>query len=197
MNFRNKDLLKHSAIVVHCSATRPSMDIGVKEITEWHKDRNFLTVGYHLVIRRDGSYEYGRDWGTQGAHAGGFNRNPKDGKLTFGICLVGGVKEDNVYQAEDNFTKEQYQSLTKALDMISSFTGISEIVGHNEVQGHASRGCPSFDIKTYRAWFFRAKKSLYLPADWFTYDWKEGLNDDWNAVNLYREINFDKGGAEE
>ena len=38
-------------IVIHCSATRPSQDIGVKEIDRWHRERGFIKVGYGTVIR--------------------------------------------------------------------------------------------------------------------------------------------------
>ena len=70
-------------IVVHCSATPPKMDIGVREIRTWHIKRGFVDVGYHYVIRRDGSVETGRPHDTQGAHVRSFN------KFSVGICLVG------------------------------------------------------------------------------------------------------------
>ena len=195
MNFNDYDLLKHSAIVVHASATKPSMDIGVKEIREWHLARNFNDIGYHLVIRRDGTYEHGRDWGTQGAHALGFNRNPADGKLTFGICMVGGVAEYDHQQPEDNFTQAQWESLNKALKAIMEWTNIHTFYGHNELPGHESRGCPCFDTATYREWFLSSIVAFYLPDDWYKHDWKDGIVKDWNEVNLYKEINVDYGGA--
>jgi hypothetical protein len=37
------------------------MDIGVAEIDKWHRGRGFYMIGYHDVIRRDGSVEQGRD----------------------------------------------------------------------------------------------------------------------------------------
>ena len=48
-------------IVVHCSATRPSQDIGVKEIDRWHRERGFIKVGYATIIKRNGEIERGRD----------------------------------------------------------------------------------------------------------------------------------------
>ena len=49
-------------IVVHCSATKPSMDIGVKEIRDWHVNGNgWSDIGYAYVIRRNGALELGRD----------------------------------------------------------------------------------------------------------------------------------------
>ena len=42
-------------LVVHCSATKPSMDIGLREIKRWHVDDNgWRDVGYHYIIRRNG-----------------------------------------------------------------------------------------------------------------------------------------------
>ena len=52
---------KKKGIIIHCSATKPSMDIGVKEINEWHLQRGWSGIGYHYVIRRNGDLETGRD----------------------------------------------------------------------------------------------------------------------------------------
>ena len=41
-----------SQIFVHCSATKATMDIGVREIRQWHKEQGWLDVGYHFIIRR-------------------------------------------------------------------------------------------------------------------------------------------------
>lgn len=197
MNFQDNDLKKHSAIVLHCAATRPSMDIGVKEIESWHKQRGFNSIGYHLVIRRDGSLEKGRNWGTQGAHAGGFNRNPKDGKLTFGICMVGGVAEHNVNIVEDNFTDEQWSTLNKVLKEIVEYAGIKEIYGHREIRGHETRGCPSFNSKAYAEWFYKSVNALHLPIDWYDYskyNWHDTNPEAWNLpVTFMDEV--DTGGA--
>lgn len=73
-------------IVVHCSATTPGMDIGAAEIRDWHVNENsWDDIGYHIVIRRDGTIEMGRQEGAQGAHAAGYNHD------SFAICLVGGI----------------------------------------------------------------------------------------------------------
>ena len=39
---------KTDSLVIHCSATPESMDIGVEKIREWHVDeRGWEDVGYH------------------------------------------------------------------------------------------------------------------------------------------------------
>ena len=40
--------------IIHCSATKPSMDIGFEEINRWHRERGWLSCGYHFIIRRNG-----------------------------------------------------------------------------------------------------------------------------------------------
>ena len=40
-------------IIIHCSATRPSQDIGFEEIDRWHRAKGWLSCGYHKIIRRN------------------------------------------------------------------------------------------------------------------------------------------------
>lgn len=48
-------------IILQCSATPASMDIGAKGIWDWHVNGNhWRDIGYHWVIRRDGTVEKGR-----------------------------------------------------------------------------------------------------------------------------------------
>jgi len=134
-------------IIVHCAATKPSMDIGVKEIRNWHLDRGWSDVGYHYIIRRNGKIEKGRSIDVVGAHARGHNKN------SIGICLVGGVNENG--KADDNFAIIQYQKLIMLIDFLAiTFPG-SEILGHRDLPG-VTKECPCFDIK---AWFKFETKS--------------------------------------
>jgi N-acetylmuramoyl-L-alanine amidase len=125
-------------LVVHCAATRPSMDVGKAEITRWHMQRGFFTIGYHFVIRRDGSVEAGRPLDMPGAHVQGYN-----GK-SIGICMVGGVTERDVNVAEDNFTKDQFKSLHALLRNLQPKFPNARIVGHRDLD--RGKACPSFDV---------------------------------------------------
>ena len=88
---------KTDYLIIHCAATKPSMDIGVNEIRKWHLDRGWRDVGYHYMIRRNGEVELGRRNDDMGAHASGYNHN------SIGVCLIGGMAEAN--SAENNFTE--------------------------------------------------------------------------------------------
>lgn len=128
-------------LVVHCAATPPGMDIGVREITRWHREQGFLAVGYHWVIRRDGTLEPGRAEHLIGAHATQVNRE------SVGVCLVGGV--DAKQNPEDNFTRAQRATLVELLgELLVRYPG-AEVIGHRDIPGVA-KACPSFDV---RAWW--------------------------------------------
>ena len=129
-------------IIIHCAATRPSMDIGAKEIREWHtKGNGWADIGYHGVIRRDGTLESGRPMDQPGAHTSGHNAN------SIGICLVGGVKGDGK-TPEANFTPEQWATLRRVVLDLRKKHPSATVHGHNEF---AAKACPSFDVQKWLA----------------------------------------------
>lgn len=66
--------MMRDTIVIHCSATRAGHDVTAAVIDAWHRDRGFWSIGYHYVIRLDGSIEAGRDVTlTSRAHCMGWN----------------------------------------------------------------------------------------------------------------------------
>lgn len=130
-------------LVIHCAATRPSMDVGVAEIRKWHLQRGFFDIGYHYVIRRDGTVEKGRMDNVPGAHVEGYN-----GK-SLGICLVGGVSQDDINVAENNFTDAQFATLRTQLHILKQSYPNAKIVGHRDL--NKGKACPSFDVKEWLA----------------------------------------------
>ena len=129
---------KIDKIIIHCSATPPSMDIDAKEIDRWHRNKGWSQIGYHFVIKRDGEIQDGRPLELIGAHVKGYNTG------SIGICLVGGVEEGNVSHAQDNFTDKQWRSLRNLLKICKADYKKATIHGHNE---YANKACPSFDVQ--------------------------------------------------
>lgn len=125
-------------VIIHCSATPPSMDVGAETIRKWHVNGNgWSDIGYHFVIRLDGTIEKGRDIDVTGAHCKGNNTS------SIGVCYAGGLDSDK--QPKDTRTPEQKQSLRKLTSSLSVlFPGIT-FHGHNEF---SSKACPSFDVKS-------------------------------------------------
>lgn len=127
-------------LAVHCSATKPSMDIGRKEIDRWHRDGGMKCIGYHYVIRRNGEVELGRSKEEVGAHVRGYNRE------SLGICLVGGI--DDQGKPEDNFTLDQYVALAEILQELHQEFPEAEIKGHRDFP-EVNKACPCFDVKAW------------------------------------------------
>ena len=131
---------KTDYIVVHCSATKPSMDIGSEKIRDWHvNERGWRDIGYHKVIRRNGEIEDGRDSRDSGAHAAGYNSK------SVGVCMVGGMAEDN--SAENNFTDKQWTTLLDLIKQLKVEYPDAKIIGHNEI---SEKECPSFDVQKWK-----------------------------------------------
>lgn len=142
MNY--KPLKSVDFIVVHCAATPPTMDIGVKEIDRWHRERGFFSIGYHWVIRRNGMTEDGRDSLIPGAHARGYNER------SLAICLVGGCKKvGDKLVAENNFTEDQFATLQAKLTELTAKFPNAKVIGHRDVE--PNKDCPSFDVQAWWA----------------------------------------------
>lgn len=141
MNY--KPIQSVDLIVVHCSATRATDDIGAKDIDRWHKQRGWFEIGYHYVIRRDGTIEKGRPDDKPGAHARGYNHK------SLGICLAGGVAP-NGKTPENNFTPHQFASLATLLKQLKAKHPNAEILGHRDLPG-VNKACPSFDVREWLA----------------------------------------------
>lgn len=126
------------AIIVHCADTPVTMDIGYSEIRHWHVDLNgWNDVGYHFIIRRDGTVENGRDIDVPGAHAKGHNSK------SIGVCLVGGKGADGAPEA--NFTLAQYQTLNALVARLRhEHGGDIKVIGHRDV---SEKACPSFNVQ--------------------------------------------------
>ena len=115
---------------MHCSDTPPGMDIGAAEIREWHLERDFIDIGYHWVIPRNGSLEHGRPADTIGAHTYGYNAT------SVGVCLVG----------RDSFTEAQWITLHHLVSSLRETYPDAEVCGHNEF---SHKACPGFNVKDW------------------------------------------------
>lgn len=142
MAFNAKTKVRASTdfIVVHCAATKPKQDIGAADIDRWHRALGWACIGYHFVIRRDGTLEEGRIENQIGAHAEGHNAN------SVAICMAGGV-DDNL-KAQNNFTEAQFKTLAEKLRELKAKYPHAVIQGHRDFP-KVAKDCPSFDVKAW------------------------------------------------
>lgn len=138
-------------IIVHCSATKEGQDFTVADITKWHKQRGFTTIGYHYVIYRDGSLHEGRNINVSGAHCTGHNTH------SIGICYIGGLSANG--KCKDTRTEKQKKALLNLLTNLRKLYPKAKIIGHRDTSPDKNgngiiepkewvKECPSFDAKT-------------------------------------------------
>lgn len=130
-------------IVVHCSASLPNPATDAKVIDRWHRQRGFLMIGYHYVIKTDGTVETGRDEDAIGAHVEGYNAN------SIGICMVGGVDANGpTGKPVNNFSAVQFTALEVLLGSLRIEYPKATIQGHRDFPCVA-KACPSFNVKQW------------------------------------------------
>lgn len=140
-------------IVIHCTATKASLDIGAAEVGTWHRARGWHSIGYTYVIRRDGQIERGRPEEKIPAHTKGHNKN------SIGIALVGGLDDEG--KSQDNFTAEQYDALKYLVGYLRYLhPTVQSVVGHRDLspdvdgdgvveQHEWVKDCPCFEVSTW------------------------------------------------
>ena len=123
-------------IIIHCSATPEGKEYTVADITRWHKQRGWKTIGYHYVVYLDGSIHEGRDVDVIGAHCKGHN------SYSIGVCYIGGC-DNSGKKAKDTRTPEQKEGLLQLLKELKALYPKAKVVSHRDYE--KGKACPSFD----------------------------------------------------
>lgn len=132
LNF--SDLMERNVtdmIVIHHTGNPTDDDLSAADIHKIHRGQGWSGIGYHYVIRKDGTVEYGRpDWAI-GAHAEGENSH------SIGIHLCGNFEIGNP-------TQIQIENLALLLANLCEDYKLTidrdHIVGHRELMNTACPG---------------------------------------------------------
>ena len=140
-------------IFIHCTATREGQDVGAATIRGWHKAQGWSDIGYHFVIRLDGTIERGRDESIPGSHAQGYNTG------SIALVYVGGL--DSQGKAKDTRNTAQLEAMTRLVRALTAAYPNAEVLGHRDISPDLDgdgvvekhewlKECPCFDV---RAWW--------------------------------------------
>lgn len=138
-------------IVVHCTATRAWQDFDVDDIRRMHKAQGWADIGYHYLIKLDGTIQAGRDVDIIGAHVSGHNAH------SIGVVYVGGL--DNQGKAKDTRTENQKCALLNLMMDLRRLYPKAKISGHRDFSPDKNgdgtitpdeyiKACPCFDAIT-------------------------------------------------
>ena len=166
-NIQFKGALSHrkttKRAIIHHSA---SADVSASTIHGWHLGNGWSGIGYHFIIRKDGTIERGRPEWAIGSHSG-----PKGNGDSIGIVLTGNFETGEP-------TAAQMNALVWLLnDYLFVKYGELKVIGHKDVMPTA---CPG---KLF-PWDELRKR---LEEDTVAEHWKEKLVDDAIEVGLITE----------
>ena len=141
---------KHSGdiryIAVHYLWSRIDTDWPMSKVAQMHERENgWNGPGYHYLIRRDGSLEYGRPEWARGAHVRGHNDR------SIGVAYEGGRIPGDNQNGHDTRTQEQRDRLNHLVGALKAKYPNAQVVGHRDL---TATQCPGFDAK---AWWVKAK----------------------------------------
>ena len=113
-------LILHHAAAASCTA---------EDIHRWHVGNGWAGIGYHYLVRKDGTIYRGRPEDTVGAHAYGANNH------SIGVCFEGN------YEVEQNMPAAQLDAGQALVADIKRRWGITKVIGHKDVAG-STTDCP-------------------------------------------------------
>lgn len=122
-------------IIIHCSAVTPEQTSSARQIDQWHRAQGWKCIGYHYVVRRDGTIEMGRPESEIGAHCQNHNTH------SIGVCYEGGLDSDK--KPSDTRTTAQKQSLLLLIQELKSRYPKAIVVGHHDM--NPQKACPCFN----------------------------------------------------
>jgi len=130
-------------IVVHCTATREGADYSAADIDRWHEARGWSGIGYHAVVRLDGTIEPGRPEDKIGAHVAGYNSD------SLGIVYVGGCQSDGKTPKDTRTIAQRAALLRQVREWMERHQiPVASVVGHYELD--TLKACPSFSMPNFR-----------------------------------------------
>ena len=118
-------------IIVHHTGTGTDRDMSAAEIHRLHRDSfGWAGIGYHYVIRKNGTIERGRGWNMVGAHASGNNGD------SVGICVAGNFDVGSPTEAQIRSLTNLLTALCGMYNLIPDEMGV---MGHRDVN---ATSCP-------------------------------------------------------
>lgn len=110
-------IILHHAAASKCTA---------QQIHSWHLANGWVGIGYHFLVRKDGSVYRGRPEDTVGAHAGNNNYD------SIGICFEGSFDREQMNEVQRTAGAELVAYLKDKY-------GITKVQKHSDVN---ATGCP-------------------------------------------------------
>lgn len=150
-NLHFTELLKRDRtdlIVIHHTGNPVDDDLSAEQIHVSHQAQGWAGIGYHYVIRKDGTIERGRPESCIGAHALGHNGN------SIGIHVCGNFDIGEPAEAQLNALPVLIADICKRYGLIAAK---NVVVGHRDLDNTA---CPGSNL-------YKQLDTIRGDAEWY------------------------------
>ena len=135
-------------IVIHHTGNPTDDDLSAEQLHRSHQNMGWTGIGYHFIVRKDGTVEVGRpDWAV-GAHAYGFNSK------SIGIHVCGNFDMAEPTEAQINALPMLIADICDAYGLIAS---ADIVVGHRDLMATA---CPGKNL-------YKQLDTIRGNAEWY------------------------------
>ena len=141
------------SVIVHWTDSHTNKDLDAKEIDYIAKKNGFdKGIGYHYIIRRDGSLQKGRPLNEVGEHASGYDQT------SIGIAFVGGINapigtpNPKRFVGVASINRTQFNTFDTFLSAFFKVFPDGTAVGHNDISENID---PGFNVPQYCKSIFR------------------------------------------
>ena len=132
-----------------------------------HMQKGLDTIGYHYIIRRDGSIQRGRNINKTGAHAGSTHNIYSIGiAFIAGYNCPNGTRNPEAYKSSGSINQAQWKALNMYLDAFYQIWPGGEVWGHNNT--NITTVDPGIDVPTYVFNKFGKKNISQQPSRTYT-----------------------------
>jgi N-acetylmuramoyl-L-alanine amidase len=121
--------------------------IGSEEIARVHNNKNLGGIGYHFVIKRDGSLQLGRNVNKTGAHVAGFNTGSIGIAFVAGFNCASNTKNPNKYISAKSITDAQMKTFRTFMDSFYTVFPGGQAWGHVDFPNNKGKVDPGFDVQ--------------------------------------------------
>lgn len=135
-----------TTLVVHWTDTFSNKHLTSEDIHKTHIALGMDGIGYHYIIRRDGTLQRGRPADVIGDHTSSFN------DLTLSIALVGGyscptnTNNPERFKSVESITRSQFNTFDQFCNVFYSYLPGGQLIGHNDLEDVDD---PGFDVVKY------------------------------------------------
>ena len=137
-----------SRIIIKHTGNPTDDDLSAEQLHRSHQNLGWAGVGYHFIVRKDGSIELGRPVECVGAHAEGFNY------CSIGIHVCGNFDMAEPTEAQINALPMLIADICEAYGLIASD---SVVMGHRDLM---ATDCPGNNL-------YKQLDTIRGNAEWY------------------------------